>query len=85
MPSAIVRSSMLQCVPDHVEKAVRLQLDIDKAEIQTLRGRLEQHARSDNNGPKAMEIGSLGKTKEEEQQDRIWYEHGRDMGFQHQI
>ena len=84
MPSAIVRSSMLQCVPDNVEKAVRLQLDIDKVEIQTLRDRLEQHARSDNNGPKAMEIGNLGKSREEEEQERIWYEHGRDMGFQPQ-
>ena len=59
MPSAIIRSSMLMCVPDNVEKAVRLQVDIDKIEVDVLRDKLEQHARSDNNGAKPMDIGAV--------------------------
>ena len=62
MPSAMIRHAMLQCVPDGVERAVRLQVDIDKIEVQLLRDRLEQHARTDM-GPKPMEVGNVDKGK----------------------
>ena len=67
MPSAIIRASMLKCVPAVIENAVKLQVDIDTIETSLLRTKLEQHAKSDN-GPRPMDIGAVSGAEQRQEE-----------------